>query len=156
LALAYHHLPFDDVSGRSLPHEVAGVAARVLSTTDQLLVVCGRALGSSRPRSAQWACDAWSSAERGAALDWELLVRAGQQARLALPLSVTLGYVRLRLDAPVPEGVLAELDAAASRTDARGVVLALSAAHGRPRAAVAQLVHRRRRAPQPARSGVRG
>ena len=64
--------------------------------------------------SLRWVCDSWFLIDRRPHLDWDVLVDCARRHRLALPLSVTLGYLAEVLKAPIPEMVLDRLNAAAS------------------------------------------
>jgi hypothetical protein len=134
LPLALHrrlfHIPFYNavmagVWERSQIRLVAGVPARTLSPADNLLHVCGHAFYSRSHELLRWVCDSWLIIDRYRDLDWDTLLDCARRSHLALPLSVTLGYLAENLRAPIPAAFLDRLYAAASQTDTIGREAAL-------------------------------
>lgn len=124
-----YSLPLEDLWRRSQIQPVVGIPTRILSPADNLLQVCIQAASCSGSReSLRWIPDAWNIIARYPNLDWAVLLECAIQSRLALPLSVTLGYLAEELNAPIPPAVLDRLHAAASETDATRGETALSAA----------------------------
>jgi hypothetical protein len=123
--ISYYELPFEDVWARTETRSVGGVDARVLCPADHLVHVCGHASYSPSRTSLRWVCDAWSLIQHDTGVDWDLLLDSTARGRLALPVSIMLGYLADELRAPIPPGLLGELRDAAARTDAAGVNAAL-------------------------------
>jgi hypothetical protein len=99
---------------RAVRSSVAGIPAFVLSGPDMLVHVCAHAFSLAGRNVARWVPDAWLLLRAGRPLDWDRVLATADEGRLALPLSVTLGYLADRLEAPVPGPVLEQL-----RTSAR-------------------------------------
>lgn len=124
-----YSLPLEDLWKRSQIQPVVGIPTRILSPADNLLHVCIQAASRSGSReSLRWIPDAWNILARYPNLEWEVVLECAIQSHLALPLSVTLGYLAEELNAPIPPAVLDRLYAAASETDATMGETALSAA----------------------------
>jgi hypothetical protein len=121
----YHPMSRHAVRKRSRAATIAGCPVPVLSPADGLLHLCG--LWSSRPgsRSLRRLCDGWFIVDRNPDLDWDLVVRNGIRARLAVTLFVTLGYLRTELAAPIPVATLEQLAVAAARSGVTERQLAL-------------------------------
>jgi len=126
LPLALHHHPFHvplhnaaqaDMWARSQTQVVADVPVRTLSPADALLHLCGHASYCPSRTSLRWVCDAWFLIERYPSLDWDILLDCVVRSRLALPLSVMLGYVAEELRAPIPATFLDRLRTAASQSN---------------------------------------
>lgn len=121
--------PYDAVTAsvraRGVRAVVAGVPTRVLAPSDMVLHVCGLGFCSPRRRSILWVPDSWHVLTRYPDMDANGLVDTALEGRLAVPLSVTLGYLRDELGASVPASAFRALDAAAAR-DEQGRVLARS------------------------------
>ena len=126
--IPYYSAPLADVLGHCRTEVIAGIQTRILSPTDNLLHVCGLASCSSSSGSLRWTCDAWHLIVRYPNLGWEILFECALRSHLALPLSVTLGYLAESLDAPIPATLLDRLSVAASQTDPMGREAALLAA----------------------------
>jgi len=109
--------PTAEIWSRSPTLLIAGVPMRALSPADSLFYVCGHAAYSRTRQSLRWVSDAWLIADRHPDLDWELVLDCAVRARLALPLSVMLGYLSKELEAPIPPSFLQRLRALASRVD---------------------------------------
>ena len=134
----YHVAPVEELWARSRPHDVAGVAVRILAPADALLYACGAASGSPHRASLQWVSDAWQIVARSAYLDWETFVATAESSRVALPLWVMLHYLAEQLQAPVAPGVLEHLAAVADQAEPLTREIALLGARvgpgGTPRA----------------------
>lgn len=86
--------------------EIAGVSAAVLCPEQNLAHICAHAATTGSRISPCWVADAWYLIERETVLDWNRVI-AGRH--LALPLSITLGYLADRLGAPVPRDILQQV-----------------------------------------------
>ncbi len=124
----YYTVPLQELWARSQTAAIAGLSTRVLSPADNLLHVCILASTSSSREPLVWVSDAWHVIARHPDLDWEGLLDCVTRNRLALPLSVTLGYLAEALDAPIPPPVVDHLRAAAAQTDKLEAEAVLSAA----------------------------
>jgi hypothetical protein len=100
---------------RSQTQVITGVPVRTLSPADQLLHVCGHAASCASRESLRWVCDAWFLIGRYGELAWDVGLDCAVRNRLALPLSVTCGYLAEELRAPIPATFLRRLYTAASR-----------------------------------------
>lgn len=123
--IPYYNTPLAEIWARRQSHVVAGVAADILPPADNLLHVCGHASYSKSRQSLRWVADAWFIIDRHRDLDWDRLLDCADQSHVALPLSVTLGYLAEHLDAPIPATFLERLHVAALRTDTIGREAAL-------------------------------
>lgn len=112
---------------------IAEVPVRTLSPGDMLLHVCGHAASGVSRESFRWVCDAWFLIERHPDLDWEVLLEHIEHSHLALPLSVTLGYLAEELQAPIPASFLDRLHAVASQANMVEREVALCGAHASAR-----------------------
>ena len=123
--IAYYQPPLAEMWERSRLITIAGEPARILSAPDTLVHVCGHAACSRSRETLQWACDAWVLIERVPDLDWSALAAGALAGRLAMPVAIMLDYLSATLGAPVPEGVLLRLAAAAAGdSSGRDAVLA--------------------------------
>jgi Uncharacterised nucleotidyltransferase len=77
---------------------------------DQLLHTCIDGPQRGVGPTVQWVADAFVLCASGS-VDWERLAAASARRRLALPVRTALRWIREHLDAPVPDSVLAGLDA---------------------------------------------
>ena len=148
IPIAYYDLSFKDLWKRSQIRTIAGVPARILSPTDNLMQVCGTAFCSRSRRSLLWAFDSWLIITKYSKLDWNGLLTSARRHHLELPLSITLGYLAEELNAPIPVSFLESLHNGASKTDSEGQAYALSVALdemrlGHLRTLTAQLVSNR-------------
>jgi hypothetical protein len=126
--ISYYKLSFKDLWERGQIREIAGVPARILSPTDNLLHVCANAFSDKSRRSLLWVFDGWFIINKYTNLDWDELLETAQRSHLELPLSVTIGYLTEELNVPVPVSFLLRLYDAASKTNAEGRANALSVA----------------------------
>jgi hypothetical protein len=115
--IPYPYLPLAQLWNRSQCQVIADTPAQILSPEDNLLHICAHASYSRSRESLRWVTDAWFILHRHRNLDWDHLFALAQSTQLALPLSVTLGYLAEALDAPVPMTFLNRLHAAAVATD---------------------------------------
>lgn len=104
----------DEMLERVQYRSLFGVTARILSPEDNLLHVCAHAFYSANRNSLRWVSDAWHILEKHPNFDWTLGIDGASRARLALPVSVTLGYLYEALSGPIPATVLEQLRAAAA------------------------------------------
>jgi hypothetical protein len=138
--LGYYEPPLDEMRERGRPCEVAGTPAWELSPADALLHVCGHAAESGSRENLCWAADAWFLITRSADLDWGLVADCALRGRLALPVSLMLGYLAGELGAPVPPAVLERLNVAAAQADGMAREAALLGAHRGTRGTLWNLV----------------
>lgn len=95
----------------SVSFDLKGVAARGLGPADELLNVCLSGARMGRWPSIVWLADAFAVLRAaGAALDWPRLIGHATRLRATLRLRDALLFLRRELDAPVPNGVVEELD----------------------------------------------
>jgi len=114
--LAYYGTAQRGIWERAVPCEIAGARLHIPSTADHLVYVIGQASCCASRDSLKWIADAWFLAQQPT-LDWTIVVRAGEESRLALPLAVLLGVFAEQFAAPVPPAVLERLSAAAAAAD---------------------------------------
>jgi hypothetical protein len=124
--VSYYDVPLDDLWARSQTQPVAEIPTRILSPTDSLMHVCGNAFFSRSRRTLLWVFDSWFIVNKHSNFDWDRLLETARRSRLELPLSVTIGYLAEKLNAPIPLSLLERLYAAASEADAEGRAYALS------------------------------
>jgi hypothetical protein len=115
--MPFYNLSLEDIWERSQVQVVDGVPTRILSPADNLLHICGHASYCTSRESLLWVSDSWFIIDRYPDLDWDVLLDYARQSHLALQLSVTLGYLAEKLNAPVPTPFLNRSYAAASRVD---------------------------------------
>lgn len=101
---------------RSKDTWVADAPCRVLSPADALLHVCGQAFVSGHSSRPTWASDSWAIILRHQDLNWDHLIAGARHSHLALPLFLMLGYLAEKLQAPIPEQVLLDLDVVSSES----------------------------------------
>jgi Uncharacterised nucleotidyltransferase len=115
-----HTRLFDDFRGAEVEDlweaaaelDVGGVVTRTLGPADELLDVCLRGARTNAWPSILWIADAATViAVAGSELDWERLVRQARRIRATLRLCDALVFLRDALEAAVPAGVVAELEA---------------------------------------------
>ena len=123
--IPYYTAPLGDMWARSQTQVIAGSSTRILSPADNLLHVCALGTCSGSSDSLRWVCDAWHIIAQYPDLEWDVLFECALRSQLALPLSVTLGYMAEALNAPIPPNLLDRLSVAASRTDSTGRQAAL-------------------------------
>jgi len=123
--IPYYHVNRKDLWARSESRIITEVPVRILSPADNLLHVCGEVFSGEDSEALFWACDAWLLINRHPNLDWDVVVHCAEHCHLALPLSVTLGYLEEALEAPIPTHVLNRIYDAASKTNVVGREVAL-------------------------------
>lgn len=128
--LSFYRSGWDELRARSGTGTVGDRTVRLLSPADNLLHACGHASYSQQRSSLQWVCDAWLIIRRQR-VDWNAFSEAAVRSRLALPLSVMLGYLARDLGAAVPPSVLGSLGRFATPCE-RDVALS-GARHGAAR-----------------------
>ena len=110
-----HRRLFDEFAaaepGAPIGFELNGRAARALAPVDELLDVCLRGARMGRWRSHVWLADAHTILRTAEAeLDWAELVARATRLRATLRLRDALRFLRSELDAPIPGGVVEELE----------------------------------------------
>jgi Uncharacterised nucleotidyltransferase len=91
--------------------ELGSITAAALSPTDELLAVCLTGARARAWRSLVWIADAATILRvAGGAIDWPRLVERATRLRATLRLRDALAFLRTELDAPVPDGVVEELE----------------------------------------------
>jgi len=127
--IAFYNAPQDDVWMRAEAATLDGMTVQVLSPADMLVHACGDALHSLSLGSCRWIVDAWFLLDRRRPhLDWDAVARIASARRIALPLALSLNYLREDLGAPVPATACARLTALAAQDRSVGPELALHAA----------------------------
>ncbi len=114
VVLHRHALPSSSAIGgfeRSRPQEVAGVASRVLSLADQLLLACTTA-GAGGTKELLWACDVWRILTIRPDLAWSDVVRGAHDAGVSNTIASVLKFLSEHFAAPIPETILTQLEAA--------------------------------------------
>jgi hypothetical protein len=134
--IPYYRLPVAGLHDASELREVAGVRIRVLAPAHAVVQVCTQAFAKGRgPGALWWAIDLWHLARRADAAVWAQVADCATHQHVALPLAVTLTYLRRQLDGGVPEATIADLIAKAAptiRSDAAAMVPLLACAPRRP------------------------
>ena len=100
----------EDVADASVPVTIGGARARALGAADQLLHVCLHGVSWNFIAPVRWMADAVIIVRSaGSQLDWERLVAMAIASSRTVPLHAALALLRDRLEAPIPDDVLAEL-----------------------------------------------
>jgi hypothetical protein len=97
---------------RARPLIVEGVTTRALSPSDQFFYVCVHGLRWDPTPPVRWAADLMILLRHQEGIDWKLVVSLAKSRRLVLPVRQALEYLHRTFEAPVPEEVLRELQAA--------------------------------------------
>ncbi len=101
---------------RGVLTRLAGIPAKVLDPSDELLALCVHAAATSG-RSPQWAADA-TMLLRAAPPDWMAVLGRGPELRASAASALFLDWLRDELSAPVPEwairGLAETVDSAAA------------------------------------------
>lgn len=99
--------PADDVAfwERSIPMAFEGIETRALAPGDLLLNVLVHGARYAPSASVRWLADGATIIRTGG-VDWEVLEREARRRHLSLPVRNGLLYLRERLDADVPGGVI--------------------------------------------------
>jgi hypothetical protein len=140
--LSHYRLDWRELSARSEVAGVVGRPARLLAPADALLHTCYQLLHRPRLSPLVWACDGYRIVSERGDLDWDALLATAERSRATLPAYVALGYLKHRLDAPVPAEILRSLASAADRTAPIDRDVALLALRARGRPAMRGLLHR--------------
>lgn len=102
--MLWHPLLDRDFWQGSIEAEVAGVRARILNPSDQLLHVCAHGAAWNPIPPIRWAADAYKVIEAaGERIDWERVVAMAVRGRLTLPMRDALACLAEDLEAAVPE-----------------------------------------------------
>jgi hypothetical protein len=100
----------EDLLMNAVPVKIEAMETKALNPADQILHVCIHGARWSRARTLQWAVDVMMILNKAdVSIDWDRLCRNAGKLRLALPLRAALGYLKRRLDAPIPPDVLKDL-----------------------------------------------
>jgi hypothetical protein len=122
----------EDLWDASVEMALGDVATRMLGPADELLDVCVRGAKTIAPPSILWIADAVTVlAAAPAELDWDRLVRQARRIRAILRLRDALLFLRDELEAVVPVGVVAALEATPTTRRERIAHRVAGAAHGR-------------------------
>jgi hypothetical protein len=100
----------DDLWRASQESELLGRPIRVLSPSDQLLHVCVHGARWACPPRLRWIADAYLIMARSV-IDWRRVVDQARRRRYVLRMRESLGFLRERLAADVPDFVMADLAA---------------------------------------------
>ncbi len=98
--------------GGAFAVDVHGVRTLTLNSSDHLLHVCVHGLRWEPLAPFRWVADAMAIINADAALDWERLAAQAHARRLVLPMKEALRYLVDEFGAPVPDGVLREIESA--------------------------------------------
>lgn len=115
------HAPFDQIDDdfaiwtRSRPAKLAYCNVRVPSPTDAVAVALGHGALDAH-KSSDWLVDIAASIDVG--VDWRLLEEIIERRSMHAPAAVALGYLRERLERPVPADLLDRLGRIAARRPA--------------------------------------
>jgi len=97
----------EDFLMHAVPVKIEGMETMALNPADQILHVCVHGARWSPDPSLRWAADVMTILNRkDTFIDWDRLCRNAGELRLTLPLREALGYLKRRLDAPIPADVL--------------------------------------------------
>lgn len=109
LYLPHFELPLEEIVGRLRTVGLGASSARILSPEDCLVHVLGHSIYSRSRSNLRWVCDAFYLVERNPAIAWNVVVQTATCSRLALPLLVSLRWMKRNLGARIPETTLSEL-----------------------------------------------
>ncbi len=97
----------------AVPMELAGAATLAPCPEDQLLLACVHGTPWSPLPPFRWIADALTVIRsEGSELDWERIGAEAERRRLTVATGAALSYLAEEFGAPVPDGLLARLDAA--------------------------------------------
>lgn len=97
---------------RSVPVQLNDITTCVLAPADQLLHVCAHGIKWNTDSPIRWVADAMTillTPEQP--LNWEDLVVQARERQLTLSVRAAMHYLKETFDAPVPDSVLAAMDA---------------------------------------------
>jgi len=97
---------------RSQPARLAGQATRVPDVTDQLWMACAEGVVWQAVPDWRWAVDAVQLIQ-GGGMDWPRLIENCRQCQTTCRVRAALSFIATALEAPVPEAVIGQLQAAA-------------------------------------------
>jgi len=98
---------------RAMPIRILDVSTRALSPADSLLHAVVHGMRWNDEPTIRWVADAMAILNAsGDSIDWEALEREARAQRVVLRLRVGLDYLKRRMNAPVPDRVLARLTSA--------------------------------------------
>jgi hypothetical protein len=119
-----------DLWDAAVPVQLASVEAAAPAPTDELLAICLTGARARPWRSLVWIADAATILRvAGGAIDWPRLVERATRLRATLRLRDALAFLRTELEAPIPDGVVEELERVpVTRRDALAHRLAARAA----------------------------
>ncbi|MCX7304886.1 MAG: nucleotidyltransferase family protein [Hyphomicrobiales bacterium] len=123
--------PFSDdasIWSRASTASLGYVPILVPSATDAVTIAIAHGALDAH-KSSDWLADIVAAIDTG--VDWELLEALFNSRRLHAPAAVALGYVKERLERPVPQSLLARLGSAAA---ARPLALLATLSETRPKA----------------------
>jgi putative nucleotidyltransferase-like protein len=100
----------DDLWAASVPFDFEGVPTRTLGPADQLLHVCVHGSRRAQRPWFQWVADSLLLLRENG-IDWPRFVGEAGRRRFALRAGSMLAYLRETFGAPVPDAVLARLEA---------------------------------------------
>jgi hypothetical protein len=92
------------------PVEIGGLTALVPCAADQLLHACAHGLQWSWTPQTRWVSDAMTIFASGAPIDWRRLRELAAAARMTVRVHAALTYLRDRMEAPIPDGAMREID----------------------------------------------
>jgi hypothetical protein len=96
---------------RAVPVYLQETTTHVLAPTDQFLHSCVHGIKWNTLTPIRWVADAMTvllTTERP--LDWAELITQAQERRLTLAVRTAMHYLKDSFDAPIPQGVLEEMD----------------------------------------------
>ncbi len=89
--------------------EIHGVPTHAPSPTEQLIHACVHAARREPVPRVIWIADAMAIMDSPPSIDWDRLIRCGQERGITSPLRDTLTYLHDLLDTPIPLAVLQSL-----------------------------------------------
>ncbi len=128
LRLSFHEPPAELFPGPAETATIAGRRALVPAPAEQLFHVLGHAASGPGRDTLRWACDAWFLLRARTDLDADRFVALAERARIALPLSVQLPFLRDSLGAAIPDGIVERVTRAAARSGPRELEAAVHGA----------------------------
>jgi hypothetical protein len=100
----------EDFWNHAIPCEIDGIRCKALCPADQLLHVIVHGARWSLVQPVGWVADAFMTIKAAReSIDWERLMRQVRSRGLLAPVRPALEYLRVRMDAQIPESVVEEL-----------------------------------------------